>query len=338
MAIKIKLKTPYKETYKNLFEALGNNNEVQEEISDLWREIRSQTDPLGKMQNNIVAQNGSLDKDFVDVSKLVRLKDSKSGIVINPKEIAEEAEDILKNQIHNYSSINGLKDISEYWQYPIIWTIDSNCPTACTDGLRIAMNPFFYNRIRSTIAEDYEKNHKDEQDTYQNRLKRKLNDMIPFLFVIVHEAYHQIYKHIARERIATFVPKTRDGHMNANYAQDAEINRDICYNEFPLFKKVLSMFGFVDESDKFPYQDWEDIYQAFESGEETPKFPGYFEKKNSDSEIKWDNQNQSKPVPTQDWNNGYSETWNRLSDVWNKTKDPLEVMKEFEKIKEELSL
>ena len=58
MAIKIKLKTPYKETYKNLFEALGNNNEVQEEISDLWREIRSQTDPLGKMQNNIFNQVG----------------------------------------------------------------------------------------------------------------------------------------------------------------------------------------------------------------------------------------------------------------------------------------
>lgn len=342
MSIKVRLNPKKKALLEQ--EMADNMNDIKEEISELWREIRSKTDPLGRMQKDLVNNRGGITQQFADISELERLQSTRDGRIINPKAIKYEANDIINNEIQKYSSaFPGLKQILSYWKYPIIWT--AAIDTACTDGLRIAFNPFFYAEITEMAMDAYNRKHGNDPETVQGNLRKNLTRMIPFIFVMVHEAYHQIYRHIAREAIATFVDKTAQGHADANYAQDAEINRDIIYHDFTFLKSGCDIIGGIDETSKFPTEDWEDIYKAFKEGKEKPSDPNYFnnnpeQNSDPDAQPQWgDGEGQPQEVEMSDeFNKGYRETYNRLVDIWNQTHDVNEVSKEAQRIQAELGL
>ena len=129
----------------------------------------------------------------------------------------------------------------------ITWTIDYRCPTACTDGIRIFINPIFaYKMIcrsNDNIINSYH--------TYKNGGKKdwkkdfiadygvkdvftSVPDITYFYryrslaFIILHEVYHQIYRHIQQAKKKQETRNADDAtHRLANMAMDAEINRDI---------------------------------------------------------------------------------------------------------------
>lgn len=128
----------------------------------------------------------------------------------------------------------------------ITWTIDYRCPTACTDGIRIFLNPIFaYQmicRCNDNIMNSYRK-HKNSGPGWQKNFIKEhgvngvfttVKEITSFYryrsvaFIILHEIYHQIYRHIQQ---AKRKPETRNAddatHRLANMAMDAEINRDI---------------------------------------------------------------------------------------------------------------
>lgn len=327
MSVKLKLN---ESTRLKLYESFQEKS--LEEIEEIWRSIKSECS-LDKLQQSISGSSGGIGAQMTDVSKLTRVKNAETGEIINPSAIAEEAEVFLNDSIRGLG-IPGLRDVLSYWKYPIVWSFE--CQTACTDGVRIAFNPFFYNEIKRKALGAYKQTHKNgSEDNKQERRKAQFFEMLPFLFVVVHEAYHQIYLHIARENIASFVPKTQQGHANANYSQDAEINRDITLYHFKVLKKGFDIIQGVDEADQFKFEDWEDIYKAFASGEKTPKWPGYFT--NDPTE---DRQIQEPPkMPknpdepdemSEEYNKAYQETYNRLAAVWNKTHKKEDVLKAAE--------
>ena len=128
----------------------------------------------------------------------------------------------------------------------ITWTIDYRCPTACTDGIRVFMNPIFaYQmicRCNDNIMDSYRKHKNSGPGWQKNFIKeygvngvfnsvKEITDFYRYrsvAFIILHEIYHQIYRHIQQ---AKRKPETRNAdeatHNLANMAMDAEINRDI---------------------------------------------------------------------------------------------------------------
>lgn len=169
--------------------------------------------------------------------------------------------------------------ILKYFNKPIIWTW--NVPTAASDGVRIAFNPLFadqlldagYEGIQSVLQQRMENNlpplDKDAVSLYASRL---------FIFVLVHEAFHQIYRH--REQAAK-KPETENGknHRLANIAMDAEINRDIERHVTPAstkidfdFKGATELAGGVYDN-RFEQETWDLIFDAYYNGMEPPKQP-----------------------------------------------------------------
>ena len=169
--------------------------------------------------------------------------------------------------------------ILKYFNKPIIWTW--NVPTAASDGVRIAFNPLFadqlldagYEGIQNVMQQRMENNlpplDKDAVSLYASRL---------FIFVLVHEAFHQIYRH--REQAAK-KPETENGknHRLANIAMDAEINRDIERHVTPSstkidfdFKGATELAGGVYDS-RFEQETWDLIFDAYYNGMEPPKQP-----------------------------------------------------------------
>lgn len=327
MSIKLKLN---ESTRFKLYESFQEKS--LEEIEEIWRSIKSECS-LDKLQQSISSGSSSIGAQMTDVSKLTRVKKAKTEEIVNPAAIAEEAAVFLNDSIRSLG-IPGLRDVLSYWKYPIVWSFE--CQTACTDGVRIAFNPFFYNDIKQKAVGAYMQTHKNGPGAdKQEQRKAQFFEMLPFLFVVVHEAYHQIYLHIARERIASFVPKTQEGHMNANYSQDAEINRDITLYHFKVLKKGFDIIQGVDEADQFKFEDWEDIYKAFASGEKTPKWPGYFtndptENRQIQEPPKMPKQLNGTVEMSEEYNKAYQETYNKLAAVWNKTHKKEDVLKAAE--------
>ena len=126
-------------------------------------------------------------KKFKDYDKVIG-PDNK---VYYPKDIVRITEQCISNvkKFVEYS-------VSEYLDNtPIIYTFIVK--TMATDGTRIFINPQFFMWLQSVAP------------------------MQGVTFVLLHETYHNLFRHIERENAD---PSHFTDHTKANYAQDAEIN------------------------------------------------------------------------------------------------------------------
>ena len=146
----------------------------------------------------------------------------------------------LKNFLSRYTSIaedfmhNGKYSVIGKFYDRIIWTF--SVKTAATDGIRLFFNPAF-------VKEVIDKSSEDAMSKIKELVKKGINWKSPdnpagfnarfegskyFLFIIMHECYHMIYRHVEQ---AKRKKETATGgeyvHWLANTSMDIEINRDI---------------------------------------------------------------------------------------------------------------
>lgn len=149
----------------------------------------------------------------------------------------------------------------------ILWTLE--CRTAMTDGIRVFFNPIFANELITLGGNNY----KAWCDSQKNAAKPpKFNPLDfktfkLFLFVITHEVYHQLYRHVEQAQRKTETVNGKN-HDLANESMDDEINRDIEI-QWPEFKGATVESNGCWETDKYPVQIWSQIFDdKFKNGEQ----------------------------------------------------------------------
>jgi hypothetical protein len=186
-------------------------------------------------------------------------------------------------------AMNQPKEVGVLFRYfykPLIWTFDKSIPSAASDGIRIAFNPVFANELLELGGAELQTKMAEMRANRQKPYSEDERVLIAskyFLFVIIHEAYHQIYRHREQEQRK---PETENGknHDLANIAEDVEINRDI-------EKQILnatwgSMVGFTKATggvydDRFPSEAWDAIFDAYYNGKyDLPEQPFQRQKSN----------------------------------------------------------
>ena len=183
--------------------------------------------------------------------------------------------DVLINRFEDiterYMKIGKYKVLGEFF-HDIIWTF--RVTTAATDGIRIYFNPLFANELMAKCA-PAAKAKRDElvKKGIDVRDKRNGFDMIfesskCFLLVLIHECYHQLYRHIESE---LHKDETRNAppsiHDLANVCQDIEINRDIEI-QFPEFAGCTVLSNGQWEAEKYPVEIWSEIFDdKYKNGE-----------------------------------------------------------------------
>ena len=276
--VKVKLKTNKtrvyeaysKNTVKNeLSIKQKSDEERQKELADLWGRLMNQ-----KSLNLRKLYKGKTMQDMgysIPISKMrvpvkVNITDAITG--------EETEEEIVPAQIATFcemakaeaSRTKELGPILGRFNKPILWSF--NIDTAASDGVRIAFNPIFAEQLiykekvkLKKLIDDSKKNNKPLNMSQSDRII-KMARLV--LFVICHEAYHQIYRH--REQ-AERKKETQGGqnHKLANIAMDAEINRDI-------EKQIPKYFAGATEEcdgvfdDRFRMEPWDIIFDAYYSG------------------------------------------------------------------------
>lgn len=216
---------------------------------------------LGKSCNNIISEAVDI-KDM----RIVNFKDcdivyGPDGTAYEPKFIISVVEDAIS--IINKINEGVIKDFLA--ALPIVYTF--YVPTMATDGGHIFINPGFVMQLLEWCDES----------------------PVGVAFVILHEVYHNIFKH--KEREAQVADKVTD-HYKANIAQDYEINWVIehSYPDKIIFHDMededLMDSDLVDEngnraqlfagitelckgniSEKFRNMVWEDIYDEMDSSD-----------------------------------------------------------------------
>lgn len=127
--------------------------------------------------------------------------------------------------------------------------------------MRIAFNPLFAAEL---IGEDpFNPKKAEEENADSDDIIENMRKVMPLFFTVVHETYHQIYRHGIREKIKG-VPSSL--HYTANVAQDAEINRDIEYDFPAFFKGMTKKIDGISGEGKYPNQEWEYIYDQILEG------------------------------------------------------------------------
>ena len=165
----------------------------------------------------------------------------------------------------------------KYFSKPIIWSWDIE--TAASDGIRIGFNPAFANRLLDLGDIEFKEIRKQWMASGRGRIdvtKAQICASKYFLFVLIHEAFHQLYRH--REQ-AEQKPETENGknHELANIAMDAEINRDIeklmissLKGGIPFnFRGATEKIGGVFDN-RFDHQTWDIIFDAYYNGAVAP--------------------------------------------------------------------
>ena len=276
--VKVKLKTNKtrvyeaysKNTVKNeLSIKQKSDEERQKELADLWGRLMNQ-----KSLNLRKLYKGKTMQDMgysIPISKMrvpvkVNITDAITG--------EETEEEIVPAQIATFcemakaeaSRTRELGPILGRFNKPILWSF--NIDTAASDGVRIAFNPIFAEQLiykekvkLKKLIDDSKKNNKPLNMSQSDRII-KMARLV--LFVICHEAYHQIYRH--REQ-AERKKETQGGqnHKLANIAMDAEINRDI-------EKQISKYFAGATEEcdgvfdDRFRMEPWDIIFDAYYYG------------------------------------------------------------------------
>lgn len=267
--VKVKLKT----NKTRIYEAYSKNTvqntmgvkmksaeENQRELAGLWgRLMKQKSIDLRKLYK------GATMKDMgytIPVSKMrvpvkVKITDAITGEQteeeIIPAEIASFCE-MAKTQA---ASTRELGPILGRFNKPILWSF--NIDTAASDGVRIAFNPVFAEQLlykgKGQVKELMSQGKRMSQSDRVITMARLV------LYVICHEAYHQIYRHREQAERKT---ETQGGknHQLANIAMDAEINRD-------LEKQIPKYFAGATEEcdgifdDRFRMEPWQVIFDAY---------------------------------------------------------------------------
>lgn len=267
--VKVKLKTNKTRVYeaysKNTVQntmgvKMKSTEENQRELAGLWgRLMKQKSIDLRKLYK------GATMKDMgysIPVSKMrvpvkVKITDAITGEQteeeIIPAEIASFCE-MAKTQA---ASTRELGPILGRFNKPILWSF--NIDTAASDGVRIAFNPVFAEQLlykgKGQVKELMSQGKRMSQSDRVITMARLV------LYVICHEAYHQIYRHREQAERKT---ETQGGknHQLANIAMDAEINRD-------LEKQIPKYFAGATEEcqgifdDRFRMEPWQIIFDAY---------------------------------------------------------------------------
>lgn len=267
--VKVKLKTNKTRVYeaysKNTVQntmgvKMKSSEENQRELAGLWARLMKQKSiDLRKLYK------GATMKDMgysIPVSKMrvpvkVKITDAITGEQteeeIIPAEIASFCE-MAKTQA---ASTRELGPILGRFNKPILWSF--NIDTAASDGVRIAFNPVFAEQLlykgKGQVKELMSQGKRMSQSDRVITMARLV------LYVICHEAYHQIYRHREQAERKT---ETQGGknHQLANIAMDAEINRD-------LEKQIPKYFAGATEEcqgifdDRFRMEPWQVIFDAY---------------------------------------------------------------------------
>ena len=267
--VKVKLKTNKTRVYeaysKNTVQntmgvKMKSAEENQRELAGLWgRLMKQKSIDLRKLYK------GATMKDMgysIPVSKMrvpvkVKITDAITGEQteeeIIPAEIASFCE-MAKTQA---ASTRELGPILGRFNKPILWSF--NIDTAASDGVRIAFNPVFAEQLlykgKGQVKELMSQGKRMSQSDRVITMARLV------LYVICHEAYHQIYRHREQAERKT---ETQGGknHQLANIAMDAEINRD-------LEKQIPKYFAGATEEcdgifdDRFRMEPWQIIFDAY---------------------------------------------------------------------------
>ena len=216
---------------------------------------------LGKSHKNIISEA----VDIKDMS-IVNFKDC--DIVYGPDGTAYEPKYIISIVEDAISDINTINEgvIKDFLSaLPIVYTF--YVPTMSTDGSHIFINPGFVMELYTSCDDS----------------------TVGVAFVILHEVYHNIFKHKEREK--QIADKVTD-HHKANIAQDYEINWVIehSYPDKIIFHDMededLMDSDLVDEngqraqlfagitaachgriSEKFRNMVWEDIYDEMDASD-----------------------------------------------------------------------
>ena len=277
--VKVKLKTNKtrvyeaysKNTVKNVLSIKQKSDEEkQQELADLWGRLMKQKSlNLRKLYKGATMQDMGYS---IPVSKMrvpvkVKITDAITGEQTEEEIVPAEIATFCEMAKVEASRTRELGPILGRFNKPILWSF--NIDTAASDGVRIAFNPIFAEQLLykgkvqvKKLIDDCKKNNKPLNMSKTDRII-KMARLV--LFVICHEAYHQIYRH--REQ-AERKKETQGGqnHQLANIAMDAEINRDI-------EKQIPKYFAGATEEcegifdDRFIMEPWDIIFDAYYSGE-----------------------------------------------------------------------
>ena len=152
----------------------------------------------------------------------------------------EERSFSLKNFLSRYTSV--AEDYMHHGKYSvigkfydrIIWTFQ--IPTAATDGVRLFFNPGFVKEVidksgeaaKPKVIELVKKGINWKDPDNPAKFDVRFEGSKYFLFIIMHECYHMIYRHVEQSKRKK---ETATGgeyiHWLANTSMDIEINRDI---------------------------------------------------------------------------------------------------------------
>ena len=207
------------------------------------------------------------------VARLRALHDEVEIDVRNPKTGAMETRSIDFDKIIKRAEWavdkylkTGPREVIGSFFTDIVWTF--RCDTAMTDGIRLFFNPIFANELISmggyAAKEEAEKSGKKFYPVDFPTFKL-------FLFVVTHEVYHQIYRHIEQAQHKTETANGKN-HALANISMDIEINRDIEI-QWPEFAGATVAADGRWEADKYKQEIWslifDDKYKAGEQPDET---------------------------------------------------------------------
>ena len=193
------------------------------------------------VQNQARSRNSMPNTDVSRIDKVEMNIDGKKQ-TIYPHRIAMLTESYLNDMLNNPDT----KVFKKYFDKPIIWTFEIE--TAATDGIRIFFNPGFADKLFSMDGEVMQRKKQLGHDT-SGILGHSIQ------FVVIHEAYHQIYQHFIREQMKPETSGKPELHGLANIAQDVEINRDI-ENQIPMFYGMTKTIGGCFDT-RFPTEAWE---------------------------------------------------------------------------------
>lgn len=267
--VKVKIKTNKKRVYEaapslsrhtvQMGAKIKSPEERRMELSNLWGKLMKQKDvDIRKLYSKTMVNSGyQIPLAKMNVPVKVKVTDAITG--------ATREEEIIPAQIAAFCDLakanamtqKHLGTILQRFPKPVIWTFMID--TAASDGVRIAFNPIFAQeliyqgkqQVKDALAAG-ERMGGDERTIRVARL---------FLFVLVHEAYHQIYRHREQAERKT---ETQGGsnHRLANIAMDAEINRDI-EKQIPQWfaGATAESNGIFDQ--RFRMEPWQDIFDAY---------------------------------------------------------------------------
>lgn len=234
-------------------------------INDIWNNIMDRTEKALEAEKQVkqTKKSNTPTHKPIDVSKIDKLKvRRRDGSIdeIYPARIARYASYFVGQLGQDPDT----KILKKYFPKNIIWTFEVR--TAATDGIRVFFNPAFADRLFSADSLLINKRMKSNPNLDPEEINGTM-----FQFVLIHEIYHQIYRHMHRIRMK---PETASALSNkaimdlANIACDVEINRDIEY-QLPKFEGCTEIIeGMFDK--RFTHETWELIFDAYNTGEANP--------------------------------------------------------------------